>query len=62
MPQGEMLIGDFSGGCTLFVREAPNNRISDSDQDDFVRNRVTVPARPASVWRSGRRRASLTST
>ena len=41
MPVGSALVGSFGTGCTLFVREAVNLRISDADQDDFVRNRVT---------------------
>jgi HK97 family phage major capsid protein len=40
MPLGQALVGDWST-CTVFVREAVNLRISDADQDDFVRNRVT---------------------
>jgi HK97 family phage major capsid protein len=42
MPQGQALVGDWSLGTTVFVREAVNVRISDADQDDFIRNRVTV--------------------
>jgi HK97 family phage major capsid protein len=38
---GTALVGDWSQ-CTLFVREGANVRASDSDQDDFVRNRVTL--------------------
>jgi len=51
--QGEPLVGD-SMGATLLVREGVNVKTSDSDQDDFVRNRVTVlaEARVAfPVWR-----------
>jgi HK97 family phage major capsid protein len=40
IPVGQALVGDWST-CTVFVREAVNLRISDADQDDFVRNRVT---------------------
>ena len=40
---GAPLVGD-SMGCTLLVREGVNVKASDSDQDDFVRNRVTVLA------------------
>jgi len=36
------VVGDFRLGATLFVREGVNVRASDSDQDDFVRNRVTI--------------------
>lgn len=44
MPAGQTLVGDFNAGATLLVREAPNVRMSDSDQDDFTRNKVTVLA------------------
>lgn len=40
---GSPLVGD-SMGATLLVREGVNVKASDSDQDDFVRNRVTVLA------------------
>ena len=39
---GTALVGDFANGCTLFVREGVNVRMSDSDEDDFVRNRLTL--------------------
>jgi hypothetical protein len=39
---GKALVGDWTNGATLFVREGVNVRMSDSDQDDFVRNRVTL--------------------
>ena len=42
MPQGQALVGDWSVGCTLFVRQAVALYTSDSDQDDFVRNKVTM--------------------
>jgi|SRR5262245_26926623 len=51
--KGTPLVGD-SNGCTLLYREAVNVKASDSDQDDFVRNRVTIlaEARVAfPVWR-----------
>lgn len=51
--QGAPLVGD-STGVTLLVREGVNVKTSDSDQDDFIRNRVTVlaEARVAlPVWR-----------
>ncbi len=54
MPVGQALIGDFTQGCTLYVREAPNVRISDSDQDDFIRNVCTVLAEGRfglAIWR-----------
>jgi len=44
MPRGQALVGAFGTGTTVFVREAVNVRVSDADQDDFVRNRVTVLA------------------
>jgi HK97 family phage major capsid protein len=37
------LVGD-SAGCTILVREGINVKTSDSDQDDFVKNRVTILA------------------
>ena len=40
--QGSVLVGDATRGATLFVREGVNVIASDSDQDDFVRNRVTL--------------------
>ena len=42
MPTGQALVGDFARGATVFVREGVNVRISDSDQDDFVRNKLTM--------------------
>jgi hypothetical protein len=51
--QTSPLVGD-SNGATLLFREGVNVKTSDSDQDDFVRNRVTVlaEARVAfPVWR-----------
>jgi HK97 family phage major capsid protein len=44
MPVGTALVGDFALGCTLFVREGVMVRLSDSDQDDFVKNRSTLLA------------------
>ena len=41
IPVGQVLVGDFSQ-VTLFIREAVNVRLSDADQDDFIRNRVTM--------------------
>jgi hypothetical protein len=35
------LVGD-PAGATLLVREGVNIKTSDADQDDFIRNRVTV--------------------
>jgi hypothetical protein len=42
MAQGQALVGDWSTGASLFIREAINVRFSDADQDDFTRNRVTA--------------------
>ena len=42
IPQGTALIGDFAIGATCFIREGVNLRISDQDQDDFLRNRCTM--------------------
>lgn len=42
LPQGQALVGDWSTGATLFIREGVNVRASDADQDDFVRNRLTM--------------------
>jgi hypothetical protein len=53
IPQATPLVGD-SMGATLLFREGVNVKTGDSDQDDFVRNRVTVlaEARVAfPVWR-----------
>lgn len=53
---GTALVGDFTNGLTLFIREAPNLRISDSDQDDFLRNQVTYLAElraGVAIWNAG---------
>ena len=44
MAQGKGLVGDFANGATIFIREGPTIRISDSDQDDFVKNMLTILA------------------
>jgi HK97 family phage major capsid protein len=44
LPQGQAIVGAFATACRLFIREAPNVRLSDSDQDDFIRNMVTCLA------------------
>ena len=47
------LVGD-ANGATVLVREGVNLKTSDADQDDFVRNRVTVLAETRvafPVWR-----------
>jgi HK97 family phage major capsid protein len=53
VPAATPLVGDAMG-ATLLVREGVNVLVSDSDQDDFIRNRATVlaEARVAfPVWR-----------
>jgi hypothetical protein len=42
IPDGTGLVADFTLGATLFVREGVNVRVSDSDQDDFIRGRTTA--------------------
>jgi hypothetical protein len=42
IPQGTVLVGDFALGAQLFIREGVQVLLSDSDQDDFIRNRVTL--------------------
>jgi len=44
IPVGTALVGDFTVGASLFIREGVNLLISDSDQDDFVKNKVTLLA------------------
>jgi HK97 family phage major capsid protein len=44
MPAGTALVGDWSLGATLFIREGVHVLISDADQDDFIRNRATLLA------------------
>lgn len=39
---GEALVGDFQIGAQLFIREGVQVLLSDSDQDDFLRNRITL--------------------
>jgi HK97 family phage major capsid protein len=53
VPQPTPLVGD-SNALTLLVKEGVNVKVSDSDQDDFVRNRVTVLAEgrfALPIWR-----------
>lgn len=53
IPQATPLVGDANGAAVM-VREGVNVKVSDSDQDDFVRNRVTVLAEARiafPVWR-----------
>jgi HK97 family phage major capsid protein len=42
IPAGTVLVGDFALGAQLFIREGVQVLLSDSDQDDFIRNRVTL--------------------
>jgi HK97 family phage major capsid protein len=42
IPAGTALVGDWDLGAMLFIREGVNVLLSDSDQDDFLRNRVTL--------------------
>jgi HK97 family phage major capsid protein len=54
IPINTALVGDFSLGAQLFIREGVNVLLSDSDQDDFIRNRATIlgEMRAAlAVWR-----------
>lgn len=40
--QGTALVGDATLGATVFVREGIHVLLSDSDQDDFTKNKVTL--------------------
>lgn len=54
IPVGHVLVGDFAIGAQLFVREGVNVLLSDSDQSDFIQNRITIlgEMRAAlAVWR-----------
>jgi HK97 family phage major capsid protein len=54
IPAGMALVGDFAIGVQLFIREGVNLLLSDSDQDDFIRNKVTLLAEmraAVAVWR-----------
>jgi hypothetical protein len=42
VPAGTALVGDATIGATIFVREGVSVIMSDSDQDDFIRNKVTL--------------------
>jgi hypothetical protein len=42
MPENEVLVADFEIGAQLFIREGVNVLLSDSDQDDFLKNKVTL--------------------
>ena len=53
-PAGFATVGDWTMGCTLLIRSGVNVLMSDSDQDDFIKNRVTLlgEMRAAlAVWR-----------
>lgn len=53
VPADQTLVGD-SMGATVLVREGINVRVTDTDQDDFVNNRVTIRAEGRfafAVWR-----------
>jgi len=41
---GHALVGDFTRGAILFIREGINIRVSDSDQADFINNAVKILA------------------
>lgn len=52
--RGTGLVGDFSLGAQLFIRQGVTVLFSDSDQDDFIKNRVTLLAEMRAglvVWR-----------
>lgn len=54
IPVGHALVGDFSIGALLLIREGVNVLMSDSDASDFVQNRLTLlgEMRAAlAVWR-----------
>ena len=42
LPQGQALVGAFAQSCQLFIREPLTAGMTDSDQDDYVKNRVTI--------------------
>lgn len=44
VPPGTALVADWQNSMRLMYREGVNVRASDSDQDDFVRNAVTILA------------------
>lgn len=54
IPLAEALVGDFDLGATLFIRSGVQVLLSDSDQSDFIQNRITLlgEMRAAlAVWR-----------
>lgn len=42
IPQSVPLVGDFEIGAQLFIREGVNVLMSDSDGEDFIKNRITM--------------------
>jgi HK97 family phage major capsid protein len=55
-PAGFATVGDWGMGCTLLIRSGVNVLLSDSDQDDFIKNRVTMLGEMRAalpVWRPG---------
>jgi HK97 family phage major capsid protein len=44
MKENEVLAGAFGLGAQLFIREGVNVLVSDSDQDDFIKNKLTLLA------------------
>jgi HK97 family phage major capsid protein len=42
IPSGHALVGAFNQGATVFIRQGLTTLISDSDQDDFVRNALKI--------------------
>ena len=56
LPPGQVLIGDFTVGASLLIRQGVAVMISDNDQDDMTRNRVTVLGESRmglAVWQPG---------
>ena len=54
IPVGKCLVGDFEIGALLLIREGVQVLMSDSDQDDFIKNRITMLAEmraALAVWR-----------
>ena len=44
MPAGQFLVGAFRGNATLYDRETPTVDIATENEDDFIRNLVTIRA------------------
>jgi hypothetical protein len=42
LSEGDALVADFGLGAQVLIREGVNVLFSDSDSDDFLRNRVTM--------------------